>query len=43
MCPCWNQTAWWPSGLVKEEEYWDEGTYKGRRMGRKCHCRGTRR
>ena len=26
------KTAWWPSGLVKEEEYWDEGTYKGRRV-----------
>ncbi|MEK9772562.1 MAG: hypothetical protein VW576_03250 [Opitutae bacterium] len=26
------KTRWWPSGLVKEEEYWDDGTYKGRCM-----------
>ncbi len=24
------KTKWWPNGLIKEEEYWQNGNYKGR-------------
>ena len=26
------KTKWWPNGLVNEEEYWDEGSYKGKKV-----------
>jgi antitoxin component YwqK of YwqJK toxin-antitoxin module len=26
------KTRWWRNGLVREEEYWDDGKYNGRKL-----------
>ena len=26
------KTRWWESGLIREEEYWSDGNYRGRRL-----------
>ena len=26
------KTRWWKNGAVREEEYWDGGEYKGRKL-----------